>query len=25
MISALYYESLVIKMMEKVPEVEWSF
>jgi len=25
MISSLYYESLVIKMMEKVPEVEWSF
>lgn len=25
MISALYYESLVVKMMEWVPSVQWSF
>ena len=25
MISALYYESLITKMMEQVPSVEWSF
>lgn len=25
MISALYYESLIIKIMEKVPGVEWTF
>ena len=25
MISALYYESLITKMMEQVPSVDWSF
>ena len=25
MISALYYEDLIIKMMEKVASVDWSF
>ena len=24
-ISALYYEDMILKMMEKVPEVEWQF